>query len=273
MFTILFVLLVCLVALYLLLGPIERKLVYWPDISEYVPANGASQLALLNIDYRVLELEAHDGVKLVASELLRQDKDVKKWLIHFHGNASNHRAYIDVLVDVMREIDINVLITEYRGFYKSEGVPNEADINKDARLYYDYLIEKGVESKDIILYGYSLGTGVAVDLAAQVEIAALVLEAPYTSLTDVAKSAYGDWLPTWLMRNRFETIKKIDLIDAPLFVMHGSLDEVIPYGQGVQVFEAGLEPKQFFSFTGGHEGSPETLTETKKFLEKQRILE
>ncbi len=272
-----------LVLLYFLLAPIETKLVYWADKTEYLDAFA---LENLNGEYKALELEAHDGVTLVAAELMHQNaasqnaasqnaasqNEDKKWLIHFHGNASNHRAYVYTLERVMQEIEINVLFAEYRGFYKSEGKPNEADISQDARLYYDYLIEKGVEGKDIILYGYSLGTGVAVDLAAEVDVAALLLEAPYTSLPDVAKSAYGNWLPTQLMRNRFESIKKIDKINAPLFVMHGTLDEVIPFEQGVQVFEGGLEPKGFFSFQGGHEGSPETIIAAKNFLKQQGVL-
>jgi len=266
---VLFVLVLCLVALYFLLAPIETKLVYWPDRTEYLDDFA---LDSLSVEYKTVELEAHDGVKLVAAELIHPN-EAKKWLIHFHGNASNHRAYVHTLEHVMQQIEINVLFAEYRGFYKSEGKVNEADIKQDAHSYYDYLIEKGVDSKDIVIYGYSLGTGAAVNLATKVDIAALLLEAPYTSLPDVAKSAYGNWLPTQLMRNRFDSINKIAKIDAPLFVMHGTVDTVIPFEQGVKVFEGGLEPKAFYSFDGGHEGSPETIDVTKKFLQQQGVLQ
>lgn len=280
MLKILIIVVVCLAVLFLLIAiflpNIERTLVYWPNrILHQTPQD-------YDVEHEVLQLQSKDGTNLVAWIIPYDGSDSvvdtqKPWLIYFHGNASNISYHLGYTTRLVQELQVNLLLAEYRGFFKSDGKAFEKGIVQDARRYYDYLIEQGVAPKDIILYGYSLGSGVATDLASKVDIAALILEAPYTSVPEAAQAAYGPWLPTSLIRNRYASIKKIASIDAPLFIAHGEQDRTIPFELGKKLFAAGVEPKAFRPFTGGHttlvEGEhPEITTEIQQFLRQNGAL-
>jgi len=111
---------------------------------------------------------------------------------------------------------------------------------------------RGVSPEQIVLYGFSLGTGVATYLASQVDVGGVMLEAPFTSLPAAARAAYGPLTPTFLMRNRFDSLARVGDIDAPLMVMHASDDRIIPVAQGKQLFDAAREPKTFITMSGDH---------------------
>jgi len=271
---------ICVVSLLVLIAlfssDIERTLIYWPSRKVIeTPAN-------YGVNYESLELESPDGTKLVAwvvpydPKVDTQDSEdlsKKSWLIYFHGNDSNISYHLDYTLRLADELQVNLLLVEYRGFFKSEGKADEKGIVQDAQTYYNYLIDQDITGDDIILYGYSLGSGIATDLATKVDIAALILEAPYTSIPDAAKAAYGPWLPVDIIRTRFPSIEKIASIDAPLFIIHGEQDRTIPFVLGKQLFEAGVEPKVFRPFVGNHvslvEGQyPEITSEIRGFLEQ-----
>lgn len=285
-FAIVLAILVALIAIFL--PNIERTLVYWPNRTVHQTPDE------FGVGYDLLEIESTDGTKLVAwtipyvrdgasLELDNDERDsnqsllVKPWLIYFHGNASNISYHLAYTTRLAQKLQVNLLLAEYRGFFKSEGKAGEKGIAQDARSYYDYLIGQGVAAEDIILYGYSLGSGVATELANKVDVAALILEAPYTSVPNAAKAAYGPWLPVALIRNRFENIKKIASIDAPLFITHGQQDRTIPFFMGEQLFVEAVEPKVFRAFQGDHttlvEGNyPEITLEMQQFLEQNGAL-
>ena len=124
----------------------------------------------------------------------------------------------------------------------------------------------GVPSEDIILYGFSLGTGVATQLAFEKDIGAVILQAPYTSITDTARTLYHPKIPDGLIKNRFASIEKIAGIDAPLLILHPLEDTTIPFDQGAALFEAAAEPKNFVEVPGGHNSLMDSAVEDKEFV-------
>ena len=141
----------------------------------------------------------------------------------------------------------------YRGYSGSTGQPTEYRNVADARLAYDALLEDGIAPADIILYGESLGSGVAVQLAAEKPVAGVVLDAPYTSIADVAVGAYPFFPVRWFLFDRYETLNFLPNVHAPLLVVHGEADEVIPVAMGRAVYAAAKGPKEIVTFPGaGH---------------------
>jgi hypothetical protein len=175
-------------------------------------------------------------------------------ILFSHGNAGNlsHRAAI--VGRLNRQLRASVLIFDYRGYGKSEGSPTEQGIVADARAARRWLAERaGVQEREIVLLGRSLGAGVAVDLAARDGARAVVLQNAFPSLPDVAAEHYW-WLPVrLLMRNRLDSLSIIDQYHGPLLQSHGTADRVVLYALGRKLFEAANEPKQFIDLPGlGH---------------------
>ncbi|MEM7737466.1 MAG: alpha/beta fold hydrolase [Deinococcota bacterium] len=227
---------------------LEPRLVYIPT-----PLPGgqyATTPDMVGLPYERLELITADGTRVV-SWLLLQDEPDRPWLMYFHGNGGTLPGYLS-FTQTLYDLGVNVLMLEYRGYGESEGSPSEQGLYQDAQAAYDALIARDVQPEQIILYGFSLGTGVATYLASQVPVAGMILEAPYTSLPDAARAAYGPLLPTFLMRNRFESLARIEDINVPLLVMHASNDRVIPFEQGQTLFAAANDPKTFVTLEGGH---------------------
>jgi fermentation-respiration switch protein FrsA (DUF1100 family) len=168
--------------------------------------------------------------------------------LYLHGNAGNitHR------VEHAREITAagsSLLLLDYRGYGKSEGSPNEKGLYADADAGYAYLLASGFDAGQIIAHGESLGTGVAVHLAARRPCAGVVLEAPFTSGSDVA----GRRLPLIgpLVVWSYNTRRKIPHIHAPLLIIHGDRDEIVPFEMGKNLFAEAREPKTFWAVPAG----------------------
>ena len=170
--------------------------------------------------------------------------------IFFHGNAGNltHRA------NHIREITAAgsvFLIIDYRGYGRSGGWPREEGLYTDADAAYRYALERGWQPQQIVAHGESLGTAVAVDLAARQRCGGVVLEAPFTSARDVAARVLPLVGP--LLTSGYDSRRKIPGIRAPLLIIHGNRDEVIDFGLGRKLFEAAREPKAFWTVSGaGH---------------------
>ena len=177
-------------------------------------------------------------------------------VLYLHGNAGNlsHRGpSVQKVRDLLK---MNVLIVDYPGYGKSEGSPTEMGCYYAADAAYDWLIEQQkIEPERIILYGVSLGGAVAVDLASRKKHEVLVLIKTFTSVPDVGQYRYP-WLPVrWLVRNRFNSLNKIEFCARPIFVAHSPDDELIPFALGKKLFDAANEPKDFFTLQGGHNES------------------
>lgn len=164
-------------------------------------------------------------------------------IVVFHGNggtieirAAKARTYIGA--------GFGVLLLEYRGYGGNPGSPSETGLYADGRGALAFAAAQGIASDRLILLGESLGTGIAVQMAVEQHVAALVLEAPYSSIADVAQNSYP-WLPVrWLVCDRFDSATKIAVVDAPLFIAHGERDQIIPVQFGRALFAAASEPKE-----------------------------
>ena len=173
----------------------------------------------------------------------------KETLIYLHGNAGNLSTR-GRLINILSEDDRGLLIFSWGGFGMSEGKPSEQSFYSDARAVFDWLeSKKGLKASDLIVYGESLGTGVAVQLAMERDFKGAVLAAPYTSIAQMAANDYP-WLPVDLLLNhRFDSIDKITEITEPMVIMHSTDDDTIPFEQGEMLFKAATEPKLFMPFT------------------------
>ena len=189
-------------------------------------------------------------------------------VLFFHGNAGSvsHRRHR------FREYaaaGLGLFMLGYPGYGGSEGSPSERAFDEAAQLAYDFLRADGVAADDIVIYGESIGTGVAVTLAARNPARALVLEAPMSSATDVAAALYP-YLPVRLLiRDPFESIERIGHVGMPLLIVHGDKDRIIGIEHGRRLFERASEPKVFYRVSGaGHNnlGDFPVLEEVEKFI-------
>jgi fermentation-respiration switch protein FrsA (DUF1100 family) len=169
-------------------------------------------------------------------------------LLYCHGNAGNLSGRADSIALWQKALGISVLIFDYPGYGRSEGIPTEAGCYAAADAAYQWLTgTMEVPPGQLLLYGGSLGGGVAVDLACRNPHRALILVKTFTSIPDAAQSVYP-WLPArWLVRNRFDNLEKIVRCPAPIFVAHGTADRLIPFVHGQRLFEAAADPKRFLS--------------------------
>ncbi len=173
-------------------------------------------------------------------------------LVYFHGNALDIAASA-WLAKPFAAAGYGFLLAEYRGYSGLAGQPTEMGLYADARAYLRQLIASGVPEDHIVLFGYSLGTGVAVQMAAEFHVAGLILAAPYLSIPKVAQLRYPIFPALWLTRDRFESDRKIAGLHAPLFLVNNADDKVVPAAHGRQLFALAHEPKEaYFAPSGGH---------------------
>jgi len=238
------VLLVVVSAIMLLF---ERKLIYFPQRShDILPRD-------LGLAFEDLSLTAEDGVRIHAFYL--PPPGVPRWTVLLaHGNAGNMSHRLDRTLLLQSKLDAAVLLFDYRGYGRSEGSPDEEGTYRDARAAHRFLVEeKRVPPDRLVVFGESLGSAVALDLALSRPCRALVLESPFASVPAMARAVYP-FLPLWpLVRTRYDNEAKAPRLTVPLLVLHGDRDEVVPFAQGRRVFEAAPGPKRFFAIPGaGH---------------------
>lgn len=199
-------------------------------------------------------LQTTDGVRLHAWWLAPPNPRLAT--LHLHGNGGNLTHRVLAAGEIVAAGSA-VLLLDYRGYGKSQGRPTEKGLYADADSGYAHLVALGFPPDRIIIHGESLGTAVAVDLAARNPCAGLILEAPFTSAPDVAARVLPVLGP--LTVRGFDSRAKIGRVHAPLLVIHGDRDEIIPYDLGRALYEAANQPKRFFTAKGsGHNNIPET---------------
>jgi fermentation-respiration switch protein FrsA (DUF1100 family) len=191
-------------------------------------------------------------------------------VLYCHGNAGNLSHRGDGITRWHEQMGQAVLIFDYPGYGRSTGRPSEAGCYAAADAAYDWLTQtQHVPPERVLLYGGSLGGGVAVDLASRRPYRALVVVSTFTSIPDMAQKQFP-WLPArWLVRNRFDNLAKIGRCRRPLFVAHGTADRMIPYRMGERLYAAADEPKQFFPLEGydhNHAPGPDFYAALREFL-------
>lgn len=221
----------------------EEKLIFFP--ARY-PEGEWRPRSLLIED---IHFVAVDGVKLHGWYCPVESP--RAVVLMSHGNAGNitHRA--ETIGLWQRYLNVSFCIYDYRGYGRSEGSPNELGVYADERAAYQWLTdEKRVAPSDIVLYGESIGAAVALELAMNVPIGALILESPFTSAVEMGERTMP-WIPVRrLMRNRFESIDKIANYHGPLLVTHGTRDSIVPFEMGERLFKVANEPKRFYAVRG-----------------------
>jgi fermentation-respiration switch protein FrsA (DUF1100 family) len=211
----------------------------------------------------VQRLQIHEpgGEDLAALIFLADPtRDSGYWVLHLHGNADSAFSNIQIRhAQALRDLGLNVLSFDYRGFGLSAGVASEAHIDEDAAAAYQQLIQRGVPAQKIIVWGHSLGSGPAVYLASSQPIAALVLFGAFTSVPDAAQDTYPDLPVRRLTSIHFDSISRIGKVHAPVLVAHSPADTIIQFHHGKELYAAAHQPKQFFELTapytdrfGGH---------------------
>ena len=189
-------------------------------------------------------------------------------ILYFQGNAGSIAERADRFAFYQAQ-GLGVAFLSYRGYGGSSGTISETGLITDALTAHGWLVARGVAAARIVLVGESLGTGVAVQLAAQRPVGAVILEAPFTAAVDVAALVYP-WLPVrLLMKDQFRSADHIGQITAPLLILHGTDDRVIPFAMGQSLFAAAHDPKTFVTVRGaGHDAlfAPATWASETAFL-------
>ena len=230
--------------------------------------------------FEQVDLPRVDGLKQFAF-ILRQAGETKTapWLLFLHGNRATIGSRVNIVrYEQLRALNLNVIAPEYRGFGGLDGTPTEGSVSRDARFGYDYLRGKlGVPAERIVIYGWSLGSAIAVNLASQVPSGAVILEGAPASLVAIGQRQYP-WMPVRaVMRNPFESIEKVKGITAPMLFIHSPEDTVIPIEEGRRLFAAANDPKEFVEVRGGHTDPADVdavkmFKAVRGFLERKGIL-
>jgi fermentation-respiration switch protein FrsA (DUF1100 family) len=223
---------------------LQRKLMYFPDTTYFTP----ERAGLKGVSEEVLKTP--DGARVLA--WYGPAKPGQPTLLYFHGNAGS----LETRTERIRKYaarGVGIFMMTYRGFGGSTGHPSEAANVADAMLAYDRLVAKGVAARDIIVYGESLGTSVAVQVAAVKPVAGIVLDAPYTSMVDLA-ALHHPFIPgRWFMTDRYETYRHIASVTAPLLIIHGEADDIVPVEMGRKIYALAPGEKTLKTFRGaGH---------------------
>jgi len=206
----------------------------------------------LNIPFEDVWFDS-GGVSLHGWFLPAEGREVVLWL---HGNAGNIADRLDHAAAMKEQLGVSSFLFDYRGYGKSEGTPAEKGIYRDAASAFQWLVtEKGIDPSSIILFGHSLGSAVAVDLALDEgnEAGGLVLESPFTSAGDVARMLYPRLPVKPFMSVKLDNLGRVGKVSMPVLVIHGEEDVTIPFEMGKKVFEAAPEPRSFLPVPGaGH---------------------
>lgn len=226
-----------LAVLIMNLSSLERQFIYFPT------ARLAAAPDQFGLQAEELWLHTEDGVRLQGWWLRGAGERVLVW---YHGNAGNisHR-----LENARRFIDwfgVDIVLVDYRGYGRSEGVPSEAGLYADGRAMYDVAASRGIPPERIILFGRSLGAAVALDVALNRACAGVVLETPFLSIPSLARLHYP-LIPAFLVRTRFDSERKIAQLRVPKLIVQAERDAIVPPHHARRMFELAPEPKWFYS--------------------------
>ena len=217
----------------------QGKLLYHPNVNSYTEVdNLIPKIEKVNIP-------TSDNLNLLG---WFHKKDIsKKTILFFHGNAGSLENRIYKL-NHFENLDLNFLIIAWRGFSGNSGKPNERGLYDDAKSAVNWLKSVGIKEESIILFGESLGTAVAIEIAQNKNFAGIVLESPFTSMVEMGKKYYSFFPVSLLLKDRYESIKKIKNIHIPVLVMHGKKDSIVPFEMGEKIYNSANSPK-FYYFT------------------------
>ncbi|WP_210412501.1 alpha/beta hydrolase [Leptospira yasudae] len=183
-----------------------------------------------------IKLRTQDGETSYALYFEAKKNDPQKTILFFHGNAGSLRTWGGIYEDFL-PLGWNILVTDYRGYGKNTGTISESSMNEDAELWLRYLLEeRKIPRTSLIIYGRSIGTGVACDLVSKNPDLPLFLETPFTDLPSLAKNYYP-FLKPWMLRFQFKNLEKLESVRSKIRIFHGTEDEIIPYSNSEIIFK------------------------------------
>jgi uncharacterized protein len=225
-----------LVSILAIIWTQQRRLIYFP----FGEVSNPEALGLEGVS--TVSFPTSDGLMLNGWFVSRTNAP-HFTVIVFNGNAGN-RSFRAPLANALTRADMAVLLFDYRGFGGNPGSPTEEGLKTDARAARDYVVSRGdVDRGKIVYFGESLGTAIAAALAVDYPPAALILRSPFTSMTDVGRHHYAFLPVRWLLRDRYATIDRIARVNAPLLVIGGDADSIVPIAQTRRIYEAADDPK------------------------------
>ncbi len=171
------------------------------------------------------------------------DSPEKPVIVVFHGNAGHLGDRVPKLTPLI-DAGFGLLFAGYRGYSGNPGSPTEDDLTADSSGLLDWLAGQGVGPERTVLYGESLGSGVAVKMAVERRVAAMILESPYTSIAEMSQVHYWYLPARWMIWDKWDSLTRIARISTPLLVLHGDKDTVVPRRFGQTLFDTALEPKE-----------------------------
>jgi fermentation-respiration switch protein FrsA (DUF1100 family) len=219
----------------------QRSIMYFPERLRTAPAAAGLPEA------QEVVLKTSDGVEVIVWHVAPQTG--RPVVLYFHGNGGSLRYRTSRFRSLLSE-GFGLVALSYRGYGGSAGHPTEAGLIADAEAAYDFA-SKHYAVERLVLWGESLGGGVAVALGANRKIGGLVLEAPFSSAVDVGASAYWFLPVRLLMKDQFRSDERVGKITAPILILHGARDRVVPIGLGEKLFALANEPKRFVRFEQG----------------------
>ena len=238
----------------------QRNLLYHPSENNYSDTQ-------LTVPIEKVIITTDDNIKLSS---WYHKKNVKgyKTILFLHGNAGTLESRI-YKINHFKDVNVNFLIIAWRGFSGNKGKPSEKGLYEDAKSAIKWLKNKGIKEENIIIYGESLGTGVATEITQNKNFAGVILETPFTSMVNVGKTKYPFFPVSFLLKDKYESDKKIKNIKSPILIMHGEVDRLVPFWMGKKMYELANEPKySYFSKYDDHmmEYNEKLLNELKKFI-------
>ena len=259
----LILLIVALVYFFVLISTyiFQRSLLYHPAENNY--SNDQ-----LSISVEKVKIVTQDNIELLS---WYHNKNINnyKTILFLHGNAGSLKNRIHK-INHFKDVNVNFLLLAWRGFSGNDGKPTEEGLYEDARSAINWLKSKGIKENNIIIYGESLGTGVAIEIAQKKNFSGIILESPFTSMIDAAKDKYP-YLPVRLiLKDKYESNKKIKNINIPILIMHGKIDNIVPFYMGKKMYELANEPKySYFSEYDDHmmEYNEKLLNVLQKFID------
>jgi len=228
----------------------EDRLLFQPDVGKLAPPPPALQL-----DSRDVTFTSDAGITLVA-RMIMPPASVRepRWMLYLHGSSGNvgTPGYNEAWAR-FRDQGLGVFAVDYRGYGQSSGTPSELGMYRDAKAAYAYLRDHvGVPPSRIFIYGYSLGSAVAVDLATKVDAAGLLVEGALLSVPERAAELYWYVPVRWLARNRFPSVDKVAQVKMPKLFLHARDDEAVPFSHGQRLYDLAPPPKRLAAVRGGH---------------------
>ena len=240
----------------------QRNLLYHPSENNYLNDK-------ITFNYEEIFIETDKNINL-KSWFIKKDLNRFKTILIFHGNAGNlfNRVY---KLNELNKLDVNILLISWRGFSGNKGKPTEKNLYHDAEEAIKWLNNRGAISKNIILYGESLGTGVATELGTSNAFGGIILESPFTSIANAAKIYYPYIPVNIILKDRYNSIGKIKNITTPILIMHGKKDNIVPQKMGLELYEKANQPKfSYFPENDDHmmEYNDNLLNSIKLFINK-----